>query len=260
MRSRPTAADALLEQSRALLDWLQGLPDEAYDLPTVLEDWDVRMLVAHLVLIVRGTVRVLGLPSREKPLPAYAFVARYLPAVQAIATSTAETAGDHTGPELTAQLGQAIETVAEALAGRYPAVLQAPRGPLRAEDWIETRTVDLVVHADDLNRTFPDRTPIPLVRSALGRSLRTLTQMLAEAYPGRSVEVRIPPYAAVQCGVGDPGPTHTRGTPPNVVETDAVTFLRLATGRTDWSTALSSGSVRASGLRADLSQVLPLMS
>jgi len=260
VRSRPTAVDDLLEQSRALVGWLQELPDDAYGLPTVLDGWDVRMLVAHLLLIERGTVRVLGLPSREKPLPAYAYVGRYRPSVGAIAAATADTADQHTGPELTARLGEAIAAVAEALDHRHPAVLAAPRGPLRAEDWIETRLVDLVVHADDLNRTFPDRAPVPLVRSALGRALRALAQMLADAYPGRSVEVRVPPYAAVQCGVGDPGPTHTRGTPPNVVETDAATFLRLATGRTDWSTALAAGAVRASGLRADLSQVLPLLS
>ena len=51
---------------------------------------------------------------------------------------------------------------------------------------------------------------------------RTLAGRCSPAqHPGRSVEVRVPPYAAVQCGIGDPGPTHTRGTPPNVVETDA---------------------------------------
>ena len=90
--------------------------------------------------------------------------------------------------------------------------------------------------------------------------MRALAQMLADAHPGRSVEVRIPPYAAVQCGLGDPGPTHTRGTPPNVVETDALTFLRLATGRQSWSDAVAAGKVHASGLRADLSSALPLLS
>jgi Bacterial SCP ortholog len=74
------------------------------------------------------------------------------------------------------------------------------------------------------------------------------------------VEVRVPPYAAVQCAISDPGPTHTRGTPPNVVETDPLTFLRLATGRTRWTDALATGTVHASGLRADLSAVLPLLS
>ena len=70
----------------------------------------------------------------------------------------------------------------------------------------------------------------------------------------------MPPYAAVQCGVGGPGPTHTRGTPPNVVETDPVTFLRLATGRVSWSDAVGAGRVHASGLRADLSAALPVLS
>ena len=260
MRSRPTAADALLDQAQALHDWLQRLPDDAYDRPTVLPDWDTRTLVGHLVLIIRGLTRVLALPSKEKPLPAYAYVATYRRSVDAIAASTAETTADRSGPELTTHLGQEIESAATALTAKHPPTLAGPRGPIRAEDWIETRLVDLVVHADDLNRTFGDREPVPLVRSALGRTMRALATMLAEAHPGRSVEVRIPPYAAVQCGVGDPGPTHTRGTPPNVVETDAVTFLRLATGRTDWAAAIGSGAVHASGLRADLSSVLPLLS
>ena len=258
--SRATAAESLIEQSRTLLTWLCELPDEAYPRPTVLAGWDVRMLVAHLVLIERGTVRVLGRPSPEKPLSPYAFVARYRPSVEAIAASTAETAGELTGPELVVALGEAVDAAEVALAGSYAPVLQAPRGPLRAEDWIETRIIEHVVHADDLNRTFPEREPIPVVRSALGRTMRSLAQMLADAHPGRSVEVRIPPYAAVQCGLGDPGPTHTRGTPPNVVETDALTFLRLATGRTTWNDALVAGKVHASGLRADLSSALPLLS
>ena len=260
VRSRPTAADDLLEQSRAVLDWLQELPPDAYARPSVLSGWDVRMLVGHLVLIQRGTVRVLGLPSREKPLAAYAFVARYRQSVEAIAASTAEAAGDHTGPELVSAFAAAIDDAAEALAGPHPPVVTAPRGPLRAADWIDTRIIELVVHADDLSRTFPERAPVRLVRSALGRTMRSLTQLLADAHPGRSVEVRIPPYAAVQCGLGDPGPTHTRGTPPNVVETDALTFLRLATGRLSWSDVVAAGKVHASGLRADLSTALPLFS
>ena len=73
--------------------------------------------------------------------------------------------------------------------------------------------------------------------------------------PGRSVEVRVPPFAAVQVV---PGVRHTRGTPPAVVETDAETWLALATGRTTWAEALDSGSVLASGERTDLSPYLPL--
>ena len=79
--------------------------------------------------------------------------------------------------------------------------------------------------------------------------------VLEERAPGRSVEVRVPPYAAVQVV---PGVRHTRGTPPAVVETDAETWLALATGRTTWRQAVSDGAVRASGERTDLSAYLPL--
>jgi hypothetical protein len=81
--------------------------------------------------------------------------------------------------------------------------------------------------------------------------------VLEQRAPGRSVEVRVPPYAAVQVV---PGVRHTRGTPPAVVETDADTWLAVATGRTTWAEALESGRVAASGERTDLSPYLPLRS
>lgn len=74
--------------------------------------------------------------------------------------------------------------------------------------------------------------------------------------PGRSVEVRVPPYAAAQVV---PGVRHTRGTPPAVIETDAETWLALATGELTWAQADASGRVRASGERADLTAYLPLV-
>ena len=83
-----------------------------------------------------------------------------------------------------------------------------------------------------------------------------LLDELAAAAPGRSVEVRVPPHGAVQCVAG---PRHTRGTPPNVVELDPMTFLSLATGDLDWATAAAEGRIHASGARADLSALLPIV-
>jgi len=83
---------------------------------------------------------------------------------------------------------------------------------------------------------------------------RTLAQLVQIA-PGRGIEVRVPPYAAIQCG---PGPTHTRGTPPNVIEMNAQTWLSLANGTQTWAQAHASGAILASGARADLSMYLPL--
>jgi hypothetical protein len=92
-------------------------------------------------------------------------------------------------------------------------------------------------------------------RAVVGAAVKTTARWLAQQVPGRSVELRVPPHVAVQCV---PGPRHTRGTPPNVVETDAATWLRLAAGRLTWQDAVADGTVTASGNRADLSAHLPL--
>jgi hypothetical protein len=92
-------------------------------------------------------------------------------------------------------------------------------------------------------------------RAVVGAAVKTSARWLAQQVPGRSVELRVPPHVAVQCV---PGPRHTRGTPPNVVETDAATWLRLATGAQTWADAVAAGKVSASGNRADLSAHLPL--
>lgn len=93
-----------------------------------------------------------------------------------------------------------------------------------------------------------DKVIFDLVKSTL--------HQLSLIAPGRAIEVRIPPYAAIQCG---DGPTHTRGTPPNIIEMNAETWLALADGTKSWTQALASGSVSASGARADLSPYLPLL-
>lgn len=93
-------------------------------------------------------------------------------------------------------------------------------------------------------------------RELLATAVRYTLQRLAEQAPGHALEVRVPPYGAVQAVEG---PRHTRGTPPNVVETDAVTWLALATGRIAFSDAIETGRVQASGARADLAPVLPVV-
>jgi hypothetical protein len=95
-----------------------------------------------------------------------------------------------------------------------------------------------------------------VARDTLATAVRFLLQELAERAEGNTVEVRVPPFGAVQC---IEGPRHTRGTPPNVVETDAATWLALATGSLPWADAVADGRVHASGQRADLSDYLPVL-
>lgn len=119
--------------------------------------------------------------------------------------------------------------------------------PVVSSPHIKSAAVAAALSALDEGRT-PER---PVLRDAV----RALLTALAERAPGRSVEVRVPPYGAVQC---IPGPRHTRGTPPNVVEMDPGTWLAVATGRLEWAEAITQGRVQVSGIRADLSAYLPL--
>lgn len=101
-------------------------------------------------------------------------------------------------------------------------------------------------------RMDPSGAPPSIVATAVRYAL----EELAVRAPGRTLEVRVPPYGAVQCV---PGPRHTRGTPPNVIEMDARTWLDLVTGRSDWAAVVAGGTVHASGQRATLAGLLPIV-
>jgi hypothetical protein len=92
-------------------------------------------------------------------------------------------------------------------------------------------------------------------RAALGALVKASVRTFAEKAPGHAVELRVPPFIAVQCVEG---PRHTRGTPPNVVEMDAATWLGLAVGDLAWHAAEADGRISATGPRSDLSAYLPL--
>lgn len=90
----------------------------------------------------------------------------------------------------------------------------------------------------------------------LATAVRYLLEELAERAPGNSVEVRVPPFGATQC---IEGPRHTRGTPPNTIELAPEIWFSLATGQITWNQALAEGKIHASGVRADISDYLPLI-
>ncbi len=141
--------------------------------------------------------------------------------------------------------------------GRLLAALTAQRAELRAGPWDGPVTADALGTACVAAVIAAGDAGLEPQREALRGAVIHTLGLLETRAPGRAVEVRVPPFAAIQCV---PGPRHTRGTPPNVVETGAVTWIMLATGRTDWASAMASGAVTASGLRADVSAYLPLMS
>jgi uncharacterized protein (TIGR03083 family) len=248
-------ARAALDAQWALLrKWIGELPREAYAVPSALAGWTVGDLVAHLV---RSLDPVGDLEPGEglQPVSIATYVGAYGPAADVILEGTRALARSLEDP--LAGLDASWEARRPILDGLSPGqVVKATRGPIRAGDLAATRVLEFVVHSDDLARSLPDREPPGLDRDALGVVVRILLGILVERSPGRSVEVRVPPYAVVQCVEG---PRHTRGTPPNVVEADPSTWMRVAAGRLAWADAVRSGDVRASGERSDLAALMPLL-
>lgn len=246
---------AVLTQFGNVRAAVRTLTPEQLALPTRLGDWTVRDLVAHLGTSLRAVTRLVELPE---PAKQHGTPADWPSAIAAeapdIARRARELAERHPDPD--AHLAAVEERFTADLAA-HPGtrLLAAGAVTLSLDDYLVTRAVELVVHTDDLNAAVPGL-DVPYDRQALAACTRLLADALAVRAPGGSTEVRIPPYAVVQCV---PGPRHTRGTPPNVVETDPLTWIRLATGRIAWRDAVAGAAVSASGERADLGPYLPLL-
>ncbi|MCZ4125493.1 maleylpyruvate isomerase family mycothiol-dependent enzyme [Streptomyces sp. H39-S7] len=248
---------ALVAQVGAVRAAVQVLTPAQLALPSGLPGWDVRLLVAHIVRQIDAVGMLLSEPAPD-PAPPVTGLSVWAVSTAAIAerldASTRETAAGMGDPVA------AIDAASENLTPFLDEAVRADRivphvfGAMRALDMTVTRLVELVVHGDDLARATG--VEVAHDRQAVAAVTRLLADALAVKAPGNSVEVRIPPYAAVQCVEG---PRHTRGTPPNVVETDPMTWIRLATGRIDWETALEDAAVSASGERADLALHLPVL-
>ncbi|MDT3396131.1 sterol carrier family protein [Streptomyces sp. B1866] len=257
-RTRAYAPDATRAAVRAQLGHVRAavaaLDPADLAAPTRLGGWTVRELVAHLGMVARSVVSGLEQPAPPRQEASLAdYVTGTAPLAAAIDEGTHALAAEGDPREL---LERIAARFAELLANAPGDRLVPSRvGAFRLDEYLVTRCVELVVHTDDLAAALGAE--IPFDRQALATTTRLLADALAAAAPGGAVEVRVPPFAVVQCVEG---PRHTRGTPPNVVETDPLTWIRLATGRTSWADAAASGAVTASGERADLAAYLPVMS
>ncbi|MGV9989343.1 sterol carrier family protein [Streptomyces sp. NPDC003374] len=246
---------AVLAQLGNVRQAVDTLTPGQFGLPTRLEGWTVRELVAHIAMAVTAVGRALALPEPARQ-DAVLLDWPFATAADSGAIDAFTRRLVREQPDAGALLADAARDLAARL-DEHPGtrLLATSAGAVPLTDYLVTRTVELVVHTDDLNAAVPGL-EVPQDRQALAACTRLLADALAVKAPGGSTEVRVPPYAVVQCVEG---PRHTRGTPPNVVETDPLTFVRLATGRLAWRDAVRDAVVRASGERADLGGLLPLM-
>ncbi len=252
---------AVLDSAVARLrPWLADLRTEDLFRPSVLTGWSVGDLAAHLVLVADSVVALRPAERGTVALGVADYVGSYAAGADVIADRTRAAAG---GPRRsTSVLLAAFEDGWSSAAahldelGDHDQAVAARRGPILLTDFLATRVLECVVHGDDLARSVPEREPPDLAVDATRVAVRLLLDVLAERAPGRSVEMRVPPLAAVQCV---PGPVHTRGTPANVVETDPRTWLQVAAGRLDLAEAQRQGRWSASGDKSDLAAWLPVL-
>ncbi|NLU76344.1 maleylpyruvate isomerase family mycothiol-dependent enzyme [Streptomyces sp. HNM0575] len=252
---------ALIGQVEAVANAAHELTDEQCARPSGLPGWDVHRLLVHIALQIDAVPRYLAGPESKAPAPEVDLTSWAMSTAVAAAELDRETREEADraasgGAGGAARIDEAVAQLEPVLESAVRGDLLIPHGagPMRMLDFTVTRLVELVVHSDDLARATGS--PVTLDRQALAATVRVLTDTLAVKAPGASVEVRVPPFAVVQCVEG---PRHTRGTPPNVVETDPLTWIRLATGRITWERARTAHAVSASGERADLSGLLPLL-
>ncbi|MEU9100507.1 sterol carrier family protein [Streptomyces sp. NPDC048361] len=246
---------AVLAQFGHVRHAVRTLTPEQLGRPTRLGDWTVRELVVHLTMSLGMLERRLAaveplkqeVALLDRPFTTASEADQVSDTVKELAASVDDL--DALFEERAARTAELFATTAD------DRLLPTRSGAMTFADALVTWTVELTVRTDDLNDALPEL-GVPYGPQALAACVRLLADALAVKAPGGSVEVRVPPYAVVQCVAG---PKHTRGTPPNVVETDPLTWVRLATGRIGWAEALDAAKVAASGERADLAAVLPVM-
>jgi uncharacterized protein (TIGR03083 family) len=251
--------DATLAQWRAVEAMVDEVPDERFERPTRLGDWTVAELIAHLGSNPTHIARLLA--AEAEPDAGEIGILDYYgdddETKAAIASRGRSDASGRTPAQLREDVHRTTADAVDLLATVHDDVLLTIGAgrTMRLDEYLISSCIEGCIHTLDL--AAATGVEPRLDRDAMAATARTLARMLAAQAPGRSVEVRVPPYVAVQCVEG---PRHTRGTPGNVVETDPVTWLELATGRLGWAEARRSGRVSASGERADLTAYLPVLS
>ncbi|MGJ3507430.1 sterol carrier family protein [Enemella sp. A6] len=261
-----TVADLLLTQMLAVVQWLDPLTAAEFRSRDQYNTWSVRHLIGHLISAQEDLLTAVNRPSTSRPMSINHYLRRRWARNSHPMSRALEICGSDSDRVLLEHLASGAGELRGALEQLDAGVLDEHRDPVRVVDLLRVELAHWLGHGEDLRVILPHRGAVATSRPALADAIRLLTAILAKEYPGRAIELRVPPFAAVQLGVPQApgsteriGPTHTRGTPPNVVEMNSPTLLRLVSGGGDWADELSAGNISASGPHADLRSVFPIL-
>lgn len=259
---------ALVAQAKLTAAWLVRTSPTAFarpvtlgNRPVMLGNWDVRALTGHLVQMISSTTEALNRPTTTRPVTLDAHMRTRRHSITRIDAEMRRTIGNDGGPTLARQLQAQISDLQYTLSGELPSAVELHLEAVRPLDLLRTVLIEFVVHSNDLSHAVGDEVPVPLDPQAVIEVARVYAELLGRAWPGRTLEVRVPPATAVQVAALDGGSTHTRGTPPNVIEMDPHTWIDLASGRLTWERAIENRRVSRSGAHTNLGPLLaPLTS
>lgn len=212
-----------------------------------------RRALGEFINLCEELLTALDSPTRTTPDTLAQFVAARDMDVMHHDEIVAAIAGGESLATLRRQAENASSQAALALTRQVlPPAVTTSNGPVHLPDLLRTFTVEAALLADHCSTTLDP--------AGTAQCIRALTAVLGERFPGHTIEVRIPPFAAVQLGSLSAGPSHHRGTPPNVVETDTATFWALSIGTLSWTQAREAHRLRVSGVHAeDVAQMLPVV-
>lgn len=212
-----------------------------------------RPQLGHLLFLLTDALQTLDAPTTARPNDLSDHLRHRSLAFPTISELTAQIVGPDSPESLGGQARRLLSELRRVVESEpLPQCVESLFGPARLADYLRGHLIDAVV----LGRPMG----VDPAGDALAESVRALTTTLGQRFGGRTIEIRIPPYAAVQVGAFGEGPSHTRGTPPNVIETDATTFIDLAVGRLVWQDISRTGAVNVSGAHTDqVSAMFPLL-
>lgn len=249
-------SDATLRRvSHALVDQLQTLiPGEVTSRGSAqFPASTARDLIGQVLFLLTDALYTLERPTNTRANELEQHLLARQQAEPTIREVIRQVVGGDTADALSPQASRLLFDLRAVLASTsLPAAVDSRFGTARLIDYLRGALIEAVALAL--------RFRSELVDGAVTEATRALASALGQRHPGAVIEVRVPPAVAVQIGALGQGPSHTRGTPPNVVETDPVTFCALAVGLRTWDTVVASGRVSASGAQVGvLPQMLPVL-
>lgn len=193
-----------LRQSRNLSYWMQRLSADEWAAPSVLSSWSIHELVTHLVIVHESFLATLNAPSNRAPTPLGIYVSAYSGYAEQLESTAQRRSSILSSEDLKDHLEELQESLRQVFSVTTPAVVDSARGPITRSDFLATRSIELVVHSDDLARSLPHQDGPEIDGDALKVAVSCLLEARVQQHPGDQQKIMVPGFGDILCA-GAPG-------------------------------------------------------